>query len=589
MTLEIHIIVNNRPESLQRLLNSLTKQPFTYNVPLTFHLEADQVETIQTILRDFRWRHGCVTVQARLIKGGLISAVVETWQPVNPTQTDYALLLEDDIVLSPVAATWLEAMIPSCALDATCAGVSLYTPRVNELKTGKPIITQALLDLPGNVYRQQLPCSWGAAYKASQWIMFRKWMAARVHNTSRYHLPVSIGRMLGWNKSWKKFFTELILLQDWHVVYPNFVEQQSLSTNMLEFGEHIVTRTGEYSTERFTVPLVSSLPLLRDSGVLFDSLYNQIYPVNNDHWHTRTTTWPRHRQPCENHDPWLHHTLMHISNRRELLTLVISHMWSVARWPLLMKTLQHYCAMQVVSRIVVVWHSAKMAIPTIRQCGNRSVYVHFTRGSEKDTLMNRFGPSELIMTDAVATLDDDILIAEVDVVGMHQIWRQHTQRVVGPFARWYDNNKHYTWKRDKAAFAGYPFILTKFHISATELYRRVYCDTGYADMRDYVAEMMNAEDLLYMRVAVDTFGGAPALVYRTAEPMVDLAATRVGLHSRKLHNTHRHRALMEFGLLDLPMWATDQANASGVMPYVATVEHVRNLAGLDEYLAFSEK
>ena len=51
------------------------------------------------------------------------------------------------------------------------------------------------------------------------------------------HSPYSATN--GWSTSWKKFLIELCFLRGWVVLYPNFYNQTSFSTNHLEPGEHI--------------------------------------------------------------------------------------------------------------------------------------------------------------------------------------------------------------------------------------------------------------------------------------------------------------------------------------------------------------
>jgi hypothetical protein len=51
------------------------------------------------VVNSFEWPHGPMTLRRRIIQGGLLRAVSESWYPAS--DDDYDLLLEDDIKVSP--------------------------------------------------------------------------------------------------------------------------------------------------------------------------------------------------------------------------------------------------------------------------------------------------------------------------------------------------------------------------------------------------------------------------------------------------------------------------------------------------------
>lgn len=64
--------------------------------------------------------------------------------------------------------------------------------------------------------------------------------------------------------------------------------------------------------------------------------------------------------------------------------------------------------------------------------------AHFLMPRVPDTLSNRFIPTYRILTNAVMTVDDDILITERDTVRMSTVLEAGGyNQVVGPFPRWY--------------------------------------------------------------------------------------------------------------------------------------------------------
>ena len=60
---------------------------------------------------DWAWLHGAKHVHTRVLKGGLISAVVESWFPSG--EHSYGLLLEDDIEVSPYFYVYIKLALLS--------------------------------------------------------------------------------------------------------------------------------------------------------------------------------------------------------------------------------------------------------------------------------------------------------------------------------------------------------------------------------------------------------------------------------------------------------------------------------------------
>ncbi len=66
-----------------------------------------------------------------------------------------------------------------------------------------------------------------------------------------------------WTRSWKKYFIELVYLRGYVMLYPNYAEFASLSTNHLEAGSHVKDMPAEAHARKkklFTVPLMSLPP-----------------------------------------------------------------------------------------------------------------------------------------------------------------------------------------------------------------------------------------------------------------------------------------------------------------------------------------
>lgn len=103
--LEISVITDDRPRSLARLLSSLSRSHF-FGDTVTLRINVEQTAGPQTLrlIDDFAWPHGPVFVHRRVIHGGLLPAVVESWYPRS--NDTYGLMLEDDVELSPLFYAW---------------------------------------------------------------------------------------------------------------------------------------------------------------------------------------------------------------------------------------------------------------------------------------------------------------------------------------------------------------------------------------------------------------------------------------------------------------------------------------------------
>ena len=90
-----------------RLFNSLmAARYFGDSVALRINVEqAADAGTIALVERlASEWTHGAVFVHHRVVAGGLLPAVVESWYPSS--NNSYGILLEDDVEVSPLFYAW---------------------------------------------------------------------------------------------------------------------------------------------------------------------------------------------------------------------------------------------------------------------------------------------------------------------------------------------------------------------------------------------------------------------------------------------------------------------------------------------------
>ncbi|EFJ14348.1 hypothetical protein SELMODRAFT_120665 [Selaginella moellendorffii] len=269
MTIVVNIITQNRVGSLNRLLQSLASAHYLGDkIHMTFNMDSKVDAPTLELVHAFQWPHGRKIVRRRIIPGGLIRAVSESWYPAH--DHEYGLLLEDDIEVSPFYYMWLKYALLTYVYSTTgptvpipeLGSIALYTPRLVEVVKERPKwnATDYFKALhPNTPYLHQLPCSWGALFFPKHWREFYKYMGSRYTEDAKAN-PVQIprSRTNGWQASWKKFLIDLMYLRGYVSLYPNFPNQTSFSTNHMEPGAHIaaVDNSLSHKREDFTVPLM---------------------------------------------------------------------------------------------------------------------------------------------------------------------------------------------------------------------------------------------------------------------------------------------------------------------------------------------
>ncbi|KAI0343255.1 hypothetical protein BDW22DRAFT_1317164, partial [Trametopsis cervina] len=275
--LDVSVITNDRPDSLSRLLKSLSNASFFGDtVDLRINVEQTADEETLDIVNGYQWRHGSKFVHRRVIQGGLLPAVVESWYPAS--NDSYGVMLEDDVELSPLFYAWIKMSILFYRYPENASpqlfGISLYQQKNLELRpegrhlfSAQTVFASASYPDVNTPYLSQIPCSWGAVYFPEQWREFHNYLAVRLSQTHP-NLPldkiVAPGlRSNKWTRSWKKYFIELVYMRGYVMLYPNFRDYISLSTNHLEVGSHVKEmspKAYERKKELYLLPLMQRPP-----------------------------------------------------------------------------------------------------------------------------------------------------------------------------------------------------------------------------------------------------------------------------------------------------------------------------------------
>ena len=267
LNMTVIVFAWRRFASLKRLMMSLQNAEYCgHTVPLKIFLDTGAVDDVVRYASEVAWPHGAKEVYAygsdepRGIRG--------MW--MNATRADIAddehiLPLEDDLEVSPYFYWWLlrAARQYGPLGDAShvrshgIVGVSLYTPRLNEIVyPQRKWLPDRVTAMPA--FMLQVPCSWGALFFGSVWRDFvdfyRRRAAppffdfaqeARQTGVGKHREPLGDpalrlprSRSNVWPRSWKRFLIDFMYGRGYVMLYPNLREQSAFSTTYMERGDH---------------------------------------------------------------------------------------------------------------------------------------------------------------------------------------------------------------------------------------------------------------------------------------------------------------------------------------------------------------
>ena len=234
----IIVVAYNRPNSLQRLLNSLNQADYTGHDSITLIISIDYSNSSEviSIAQSFTWEFGDKEVIIHQKNLGLKKHILFCGNLTKKYQS--VILLEDDLIVSPGFYNYTCQALDYYQDQAKISGISLYSYFYNEYAQ----VRFMPLDDGFDNYFLQSATSWGQAWTKSQWQEFENWYNVH-HNisiTKRDKIP---DKVAGWSdNSWKKYFIKYMILNDKYFVIPRI----SLTTNCSEPGANIISKHGNY-------------------------------------------------------------------------------------------------------------------------------------------------------------------------------------------------------------------------------------------------------------------------------------------------------------------------------------------------------
>ena len=259
VTLRIIVMTYNRPESLQRCLDSMADLVIDgYSVAMDIWIDQSKsgqvdMKTVR-VATSYHWRHGPVTVWIHGRHVGLYGQWINTWRPVmrngKATDEELALFVEDDVDISPYAFRWLRHLnkVYFNRTDIACYGLQDNNALVSQGK-------RKFLNGPKSdtVFLYGIPGTWGMAPHPARWAEFQDWYEIQ-KNISNFHPYVPKAAVhTSWYKHfekrnrqdtmWTMWFIYFLNKFDLFAIYSNIPTyssspNSSLTSNRREAGMH---------------------------------------------------------------------------------------------------------------------------------------------------------------------------------------------------------------------------------------------------------------------------------------------------------------------------------------------------------------
>ena len=260
----------NRAESMQRLLNSLSKAYYGNDqVTLIISIDNSGTDSVEMCAKKFQWKYGEKRIVTYPERQGLRKHILHCGEFVK--DYDAIAVFEDDVVAAPGFYQYMKETVDKYQSDDRIAGISLYNHRWN-VNVNRPF--EAAYS-KYDVYLLQFAQSWGQIWMKKQWIAFSEWYETNNEEFApQNNIPSFVS---GWPKtSWLKYHIKYCIETHKFFIYP----YKSLSTCYSDIGEHC-----EVKDTHLQVPMLTDvksgycLPDLCDKDVVaYDAFFERIAP-----------------------------------------------------------------------------------------------------------------------------------------------------------------------------------------------------------------------------------------------------------------------------------------------------------------------
>ncbi|KAF8101999.1 hypothetical protein N665_0201s0291 [Sinapis alba] len=270
---------------------------------------------------------------------------------------------------------------------------------------------------------------------------------------------------------------------------------------------------------------------------------------------------------CRSSRPWFNTSIAvadQISRSRKGYTLLINT-WK--RYDLLKKSVSHYASCSRLDSIHIVWSEPNPPSESLKEYLEKIVKKKKGRDghevelrfdvNKEDSLNNRFKEIQDLKTDAVFSIDDDIIFPCHTVDFAFNVWESAPETMVGfvPRVHWPEQSNG---KADYYTYSGwwsvwwsgtYSMVLSKaafFH----KKYLSLYTNDMPASIREFTTKNRNCEDIAMSFLIANATNAPPIWVKGKIYEIGSTGISSIGGHTEK--RTHCvNRFVAEFGRMPL--------------------------------------
>ncbi|MDJ0898435.1 MAG: glycosyltransferase [Xenococcus sp. MO_188.B8] len=261
----IIVVAYNRPNSLQRLLNSLAQADYTgYDyITLIISIDHSNSSEVISVAKNFTWKFGHKEIIKHSENLGLKKHIIFCGDFTEQYQS--VIILEDDLVVAPAFYNYCCQALNYYQDHANISGISLYSYFYNEYAQ----IRFMPLDDGFDNYFLQSATSWGQAWTKKQWQEFKNWykINQRITINKQDQIP---NKVASWSdRSWKKYFIKYMIETKKYFVIPRI----SLTTNCSEPGAHIISKHDNYHAYLLLRSKNFNFSEFNSSQAIYDAYY----------------------------------------------------------------------------------------------------------------------------------------------------------------------------------------------------------------------------------------------------------------------------------------------------------------------------
>ncbi|KAK3599741.1 hypothetical protein CHS0354_037216 [Potamilus streckersoni] len=248
VNLRIIVIVYNRATSLRRLLDSLNNA-YYFGDAIALHVWIDRSKngtidsTTYGVASDFTFRHGQYYVHNQTCHVGIYGQWMGTWYPNNDS-SEFAVILEDDLTVSPYFYKWLKLVHMKYDNYSNVNGYSLQGISIKHGATQSGYLE---VNETHKIFLYPVLGTWGFSPNNRNWRAFSDWYL-EARRSSKFHPFVPGIHPSVWYKEqlekghqdrmWSMWFINYAWNNQEFTVYSNFKGHKGLTVNWKEHGLH---------------------------------------------------------------------------------------------------------------------------------------------------------------------------------------------------------------------------------------------------------------------------------------------------------------------------------------------------------------